>query len=398
MERPLVSVVIVNCDTTIEFLQKVWKSVKRQDYPALEFIMTDNGSTNGSDKYVAENFPEVRIIRLTKNLGFPAGVNKGVRQANGKYVFLLNPDTELEASAISEMVNVIEGREGVIGVAPKMLFLKEKSIIDSIGNCMDYYASSFNIGIGQCDIGQYDVTEELFGACFGAALIRRDGFSEEKVGPMDERFFAYYEDTDWCVRANLLGYRFLSAPKAVVYHFHSGYWRFKPYSRKHVLIERNLLRMTFKNFRIKNVLRIYMRKWRNHFKAMLVWNGFRIASLQILLSSLIDMPLLVADRLRIQRRRNTDDRQIFKYFYGERPHYAPMKYEPTYSLDAMHDMYKRLYLITGNKKYFSIYTFVKEMNLSKFRYEIDAVKKALNELLQGEPPAVLDFVDKLKVE
>ena len=110
------------------------------------------------------------------------------------------------------------------------------------------------------------------------------------------------------------------------------------------------------------------------------------------------MPLLIADRSRIQKRRNTDDRQIFRYFYGERPHYAPMKYEPTYSLDAMHDMYKRLYLITGNKKYFSIYTFVKEMNLSKFRYEIDAVKKALNELLQGEPPAVLDFIDKLKVE
>jgi hypothetical protein len=247
-------------------------------------------------------------------------------------------------------------------------------------------------------MGQYNNTEEIFGVCFAAALIKKDAFNKEKVGAIDKSFFAYYEDVDWCLRANLLGYKFLSAPKAVVYHFHSGCWREKPYATKYRLIERNLLRTAFKNFQIKNVIRTYMRRWCNNIEATFFKNGFRIVSLQILILSLVSIPRLIIKRIGIQKRRKINDFQIFKYSRGERPHYNPIKYEPTYSLDALADIYKRLYIISGNQEYHNICTFIEEVNSSKFRFELDRVRERLKILLKDEPGAILDFVDKLKAE
>lgn len=102
--------------------------------------------------------------------------------------------------------------------------------------------------------------------------------------------------------------------------------------------------------------------------------------------------------MRIQRRRKINDYQIFKYSWGERPRYEPIRYEPTNSLDALSDMYKRLYVISGNKNYLDIYTFIKETNSNKFRFELHEVKEKLKILLKDEPEAILNFVERLKVK
>ncbi len=360
--------------------------------------MVDNGSTNGSVDYVKRNFPEVKVWELAKNLGFPAGINYGVKHAQGEYLFLLNPDTQVEKRAMEEMVKVIQDKPHVVGVAPKMLFAEEKSIIDSIGNCIDSDASAFNLGIGQLDIGQYDEMEHIFGACFGAALIRKKAFKKEEVGVIDESFFSYYEDVDWCIRANLLGYRFLAAPKAVIYHVHAASWRTKPYGVKYRLIERNLLRTVFKNFGKKNIAKIYYKRWRLHLSNILFEKRHRISSFQILVFSLLDIPRLFFRRIKIQKKKKIPDPEIFKYSYGEQPHYDQLKYSPLYDLDTLCDMYKRLYLISAKKEYYHIYFYLKELNSNKLCFELPQVKKRLKTVLRNEPHSVLEFIDKLQVK
>lgn len=397
-KKPLITVLIVNYNTPFDLLVKLFTSLRNQDYPNIEIIMVDNRSTNGSLDYVKRKFPEVKVWELAKNLGFPAGINYGAKHAQGEYLFLLNPDTQVEKRAVGEMVKVIQDKPDVVGVAPKMLFAEEKNIIDSIGNCINSDASAFNLGIGQVDIGQYDNIEEVFGACFGAALIRKDAFSKDKVGLIDESFFSYYEDVDWCIRANLLGYRFLTAPKAVIYHVHAAVWRTKPYGVKYRLIERNLLRTVFKNFGKRNIAKIYYKRWRRYLFNILFKKEYRISSFQILALSLLDIPRLLFRRIKIQRKKKIPDPEIFKYSYGEQPHYNQLKYSPLYDLDTLCDMYKRLYLTRAKKKHYHIYFYLKELNSNKLCFELPQVKKRLKTVLKNEPDSVSKFINKLQVK
>ena len=191
-------------------------SLRAQAYRNFGIVVVDNGSSDGSLRLLGERYPEVTVIGMHKNFGFAAAVNAGIRQSDGELVALLNNDTETDPHWLGELVKAIDGRTDIAFCASKMIDYKNRSIIDSAGNCYALNGRSLPRGFMDGDRGQYESEREVFGACAGAALYRRSLF--EKIGPFDESFISYKEDVDLDFRALLRGFRCLYVPRAVCYH------------------------------------------------------------------------------------------------------------------------------------------------------------------------------------
>lgn len=249
MAETLVSVVIVNWNGE-RFLKGCLTSVFSDGFKPIEVIFVDNGSTDSSVEFVRKNYPEVKIIENTENLGFARANNQGIRLASGKYILTLNNDTVLRKGFFSELVGAAEGSGSEAGMwAVKILSFDDKDVIDSVGGLL-IYPDGLARGRGRLEIddGQYDRFEEVFIPSACAGLYRRSML--EEVGLFDEDFFAYCEDTDLGVRARLAGWKALSVPGAALYHYYSGtggrYTPFKAY-----LVERNRIWVALKNFPLR---------------------------------------------------------------------------------------------------------------------------------------------------
>lgn len=233
----MISVVIPNWNGR-KFLAPCLDAVFRQTHKDFEVILADNGSEDGSVDFVREHYSRVRVVALPTNRGFPVACNEGIRNSRGEFIALLNNDTEAHPRWLEEMEKVLSSRNDAGLCACKILLLSRPEIIDSIGI---YFCSN---GIGgnrrflERDTGSFDLVEDIFGACGCAVLFRKSML--EEIGLFDEDFFAYYEDTDLCLRAQLAGYKCVSAPKSIVYHHGSG-------TNLDILMERGRPRLTSSN-------------------------------------------------------------------------------------------------------------------------------------------------------
>jgi len=219
MSKPLVSIVILSFNGT-EYLKDCLSSVLAQTYPDMEVIVVDNASEDGSPELVEEQFPSVRLIRNSSNLGFAAGNNVGIRLALGDYILLLNQDTRVDAYCLEELVEVASNDELTGICTPKLLAMNEPAQIDAVGILLYRDLSIMNRGIGEKDVGQYDCQEEVFATSGAASLYRRRMLKE--IGLFDEDYFLLHEEDDLTWRARFVGWRCVYAPKAVVYHAHSA--------------------------------------------------------------------------------------------------------------------------------------------------------------------------------
>jgi GT2 family glycosyltransferase len=213
----MLSIVVLNYNG-IKYLDSCFESIDQQKNRNFEALFVDNGSTDGSIDHVKKRFLWVRIIAFPRNLGFGRGMNEGIKRAKGEALFLLNNDTVLHEECLGFIERALEEYPGYLSFAPKMLNLKEKSIIDSGGIIFKDYKSS-DRGQGQKDDTLFSKEEEVFGACGGAVVFRKEFF--EKIGYFDDDFFAYYEDVDLAFKAQLKGEKCLFIPGAKVYH-HRG--------------------------------------------------------------------------------------------------------------------------------------------------------------------------------
>ncbi|MCX5844692.1 MAG: glycosyltransferase family 2 protein [Deltaproteobacteria bacterium] len=215
--HPLISVIIVNYNGK-KFLSDCLNSIFRQTYFPFEVIMVDNASHDGSVEYVQQNFPEVKMLNRSTNLGFAGGTNAGIRQATGEYIFTLNNDTIADSHMLEEIVRPmqLDSRVGVCG--SKILLPNGR--INSTAICISRSGAAWDRGMGEPDHGQYDMSEEVFGACAGAALYRRSML--EEIGLFDEDFFLFMEDVDLAFRAQLAGWKCMYVPTSRVVHIHGG--------------------------------------------------------------------------------------------------------------------------------------------------------------------------------
>lgn len=395
-DTPDVTAVILNYGAPHEVLHRCVASLAAQTYPT-HILLVDNGSPRNLEAVdlVEGAFPDIQMLRLDKNYGFAGGMNRGVAAVRSEYVLLLNNDVTVAPNAVEEMRRLIDSAEDVVGIAPKILLENPPGYIDAIGNLVDPQGQAYNMGIGQLDIGQYDRVEETFGACFAAALLRREAWRDGLVGPLDERYFMYYEDVDWCFRAGVLGYKFLTCPGAVVHHTHSMSTRQLAYGYKYRLIMRNFVRTVIKDFEGK-------RAWRVAAKRVLglvrnVARGpYRWASLLAVKDIMLGFPVYALQRRPVQARRRVPDHRLFGFSHGEQGFFDPTGYAPLRRLETLAFMYNRKFLLQGDGNHRRIAEAASALAASRLRFDRDFILGRLGPLLTGEPPAVQSFLESIE--
>lgn len=191
-----------------ECLESVFNQSRRPD----QVIVMDNASTDQSLSLMRA-FPETQIVALPQNIGFPAACNRGIEEAAGDLVAILNNDLVLDSYWLESLL--AENRAPWDFWASRILFAFDASRIDSAGDGMAVVGAAYKIGHGD-PANRYTEPREVFGPCAAAALYRRSLL--QAVGGFDGDFFLIYEDADLNMRARLQGYRCLYVPQAVVFH------------------------------------------------------------------------------------------------------------------------------------------------------------------------------------
>ncbi|MEK7130334.1 MAG: glycosyltransferase family 2 protein [Patescibacteria group bacterium] len=221
------SIIIVNWNVR-ELLEKCLLSISKfSGHFSYEAIVVDNASMDGSVAMMRERFPQINLIANTKNLGFAAGVNQGIKQARGEFIVLLNPDVEIKESTLKNLLDEFKNYadSGIVGgkiknedgsiqpsvraypdIWPQILItLKIKHLFKSRA-ISRYMAEDF-------DYAKRQEVDQVMGAFFA---IRRKVI--ERIGLMDEKFFLWFEEVDFCKRVKTAGWKIVYAPEAEILH------------------------------------------------------------------------------------------------------------------------------------------------------------------------------------
>ena len=180
--------------------------------------MVDNASKKDETSAISEKYPQVKVIRSPQNLGFAGGNNLGIKAAQGKYLFIINNDTIFKEFNIQALIDRLESSPKIAIVCPKIRFAWGCHPIQYAGYTplSNITVRNQAIGFGEEDHGQYDTAHPTPYAHGAAMLIKREAL--EKVGPMPECFFLYYEELDWSMMFTRAGYEIWYDPACTVYH------------------------------------------------------------------------------------------------------------------------------------------------------------------------------------
>ena len=206
----------------LDYLKACLQSLKAQTARNFTTLIIDNGSTDGSAKWLRayeKQEARIRVILLPENTGFSGAVNLGIREADTPYVILLNNDVTADPSYVEELERMISRSGRIFSVSAKMIQMYHPDLMDDAGDMYSVLGWAFQRGVGR-DIRKYRKAGEVFSACAGAGIYRREVFDE--IGFFDEMHFAYLEDIDVGYRAKIHGYHNMYAPRAKVFHVGSG--------------------------------------------------------------------------------------------------------------------------------------------------------------------------------
>lgn len=239
------SIIIVNANTR-DFLKNCLESIPKNTYKiSYEIYVVDDNSQDGSQKMVRDLFPKVNLIQNRENLGFSKSNNRAIKICSGSYVILLNPDTIVMPNALDVLVEFMDNNPEVGAVGPKLIYPDSFSVQPSISifpnswmiflqffkfrnllptsNLRKYVAKYVYELIGKTIKSYFTpyldnlspmAVEALSGACL---LVRKEVI--DQVGLLDENFFMYYEDVDWCLRIKKAGWENFYLPTSEVIHF-----------------------------------------------------------------------------------------------------------------------------------------------------------------------------------
>jgi hypothetical protein len=183
-----------------------------------EVIVVDNASKRNEASVIQERYPQIKVIKSEQNLGFAGGNNIGIKQAKGKYLFLVNNDAVFKDYNIQVLIDRIESSSSIGIVCPKIRFDWGNHPIQFAGYTPLSKITIRNqaIGFGEEDNGQYETAHPTPYAHGAAMLIKREAI--EKVGLMPECFFLYYEELDWSMMFTNAGYEIWYEPACTIYH------------------------------------------------------------------------------------------------------------------------------------------------------------------------------------
>lgn len=213
MSSPTVFILILNYNGKAT-LKRCLQSVYRSDYPSFEVVIIDNNSDDGSLEEAKQLFSRAHFIKNSANIGFAAGNNIGIRFALEKgadYVWVLNPDTHIEKDTLSQLVAETEHDASTGITSPLILHSKTKNIWFGGGKIQ--WLSMKAVHIPPASL-YHPIASEYICGC--AMLVKKEVF--QKIGLFDERFFLYYEDADFSLRAKKAGFKLFIVPKVHVFH------------------------------------------------------------------------------------------------------------------------------------------------------------------------------------
>lgn len=238
------SIIIVNYNVKKELFECLSSIYNSKTRVSFEIIVVDNSETKEAQKDLDSKFPKARYIKTSKNLGYGAGNNLGVKQAKGKYLFILNPDTKFYSGSFSKVIDLFEKNKKIGIIAP--LLLDKKNIPYKLQGTRDldpkraifslsflvklfpvnkFYKDYYMLGWDKNQDKDVDVAPGT------ALIIRKDIF--EKIDGFDEKFFLFFEEFDLCRRVKKLGYKILISPDLKFIHLWGGSMKKNQLSEKH---------------------------------------------------------------------------------------------------------------------------------------------------------------------
>jgi GT2 family glycosyltransferase len=186
-----------------------------------ELVVVDNASGDESLDVVARVAPEATVLVMPSNLGFPSAVSEGIRRSTGEWALLINNDVIVEPDAVQHLLDAVRTAPDIGSAAAQMRFAGgQAGVINSAGIGVDRLGIAYDRLLGRPVEESETEPVEVFGACCGAALLRRTML--DQIGGFDESFFFALDDADLAWRAQMLGWRCLYVPAAVVHHHHGA--------------------------------------------------------------------------------------------------------------------------------------------------------------------------------
>lgn len=227
MERPTLSppdlsVVIVSWNTAAlvqDCLQSIF--APSSSFDAVEVVIVDNASSDGTPDQIKRNWPQVRLIENTNNRGFASANNQGLAVSRGRYVALLNSDTLVSASALAELVAFMDEHPEAGACGPRLLQPNGQPQAFAFGDdptpaylfWRGFSHLILHRPLHDWSTKQTQVVDWVSGACLVA---RRQAI--EQAGPLDEAIFMYFEDNDWCLRFRQCGWKIYYTPATSITH------------------------------------------------------------------------------------------------------------------------------------------------------------------------------------
>jgi GT2 family glycosyltransferase len=218
------SIIIVNWNTKdllLQCLESVYQTIKRVE---MEVFVVDNGSMDGSIAAAKGRFPEVKFIQNEINLGFARANNQALSLAKGRYLLLLNPDTQVKKGAMERLISFMDAHPEAGGAGAQLLN-SDGSRQNSIANFPSLATELLNKSLlrwffpsvfpgKERNYPEPIEVDSVIGACM---VVKRDAI--EPVGLLDEGYFLFLEETDWCYRMRRTGWKIYHVPQAEIYHF-----------------------------------------------------------------------------------------------------------------------------------------------------------------------------------
>ena len=196
------------------------ESIFKSNYSDYEVIVIDNNSRDNSSELIEEKFPQVKLIRNEKNLGFTGGTNAGIKESKGELIFLLNDDTIIDPNLLDILIEELESSPQVGIVGPKIYFAGESNKIWFAGGKINWLkGETFHLNKRESKL-EDDTKKEVDFITGCALMIKREVV--DKIGLLDKKFFAYYEDADWAQKAKKAGYSVIYVPFGGVWHIKSA--------------------------------------------------------------------------------------------------------------------------------------------------------------------------------
>lgn len=350
-----VSVLVITYRPEPGVLDRCIRSVAQSSPRPQQLVVVDNGAPGAVGDLVAQsaseavgNGMEVIYLPQDRNLGYAEATNRGLQVCRGDLVLLLNPDAALAPGALEALLRAASRRPDVTGFAPKVRLVDPPHVIDSVGMALGCGGEGVQRGLGQADLGQYDLEEPVAGVCFAASLIRREAFGPSRVGLLDSHHFMYYEDVDWSLRAAICGEQFLSVPSAVVQHVHSASTRSLGGGFKLRLIQRNLIWTAVKNLEPEAAAKVLLKRSAANLRRAAT-GRHPVASLRAVQEAWVGLPAMLGRRRAVQRRRVRRDRAVLG-LDGEQNFFDTHSYRPEASAAALLSALTRLYALGPSPK------------------------------------------------